>query len=136
MVKIDIPVYYTRFSGRGIKKKEKTSLISFNWYSSMNSFAQRDFKRKYHDILINLLPSKLEPLKGEYQIEYIYHYKNIKSDLPNVVSLISKILNDLLQEVALVEDDNVKFLKKEIAVVGTQDKEHPRMEVIISDYEE
>ena len=136
MIRLEVPVYYTRATGRGSKKKITTSLISFNWYAGMNSFAQRDFKRKYHDILMDCLPKELKPFGGEYQIEYIYHYKNVTSDLPNVISILSKVFNDLLQEVALVEDDNVQYLKKEISRVGSQDKNNPRMEIIIRSFDE
>ena len=135
MIRLEVPVYYTRTTGRGKKKKITTSLISFNWYAGMNSFAQRDFKRKYHDILMDCLPKDLKPFEGMYQVEYVYHYKNVTSDLPNVMTILSKVFNDLLQEVALVDDDNVQFLKREISNVGSHDKDNPRMEIIIRKFD-
>jgi hypothetical protein len=93
------------------KKKGKTSkrLLSFNLICSfINPFQRNKFKQDYHEFIIKHLP-QTEQIKGKYRIEYRYFYKKENSDGANVISILSKSLNDTLVELEIVEEDNVKF---------------------------
>jgi len=131
IIHLSLPVYQVYNVGRGSKKKEKKSLISWNWFMNMNPFKRRDFRRDYAEIITEKLKNIKRPIEGKYSVTYIYHYKNEKSDLPNVVSIVSKTLNDVLSELSIVVDDNVKYLIEESSIVGIHDPEDPRIDITI-----
>jgi len=129
MIKLTLPVYYTQ---EFKTKKSKTFLVGMNWYRNAFFHAQNTVKQHYHSLITNQLPS--DKTYSEYQVTYTYYYKSKVSDLMNVVSLQSKFLNDALQSAGIVINDNVQYCKREIAVVGSQDKLNPRTEITIEEY--
>jgi len=105
------------------KKKISNKLISYNLIFAMNNmFSKSKFKKKYKDLITSCLPKDTEQLKGKYRIDYIYHYENKgqgkNSDAPNVISILSKSINDLLQELEIVVNDNVMFCVSESWIIG------------------
>ena len=128
MIKITIPVYYTL---EYKTKKPKTFLVSLNWFRNAYHFEQNKVKHDMHEIIHRLLPKNLSFQR--YRITYTYYYKNITSDLPNVTSMCSKWVNDVLQEKEIVPNDTVQYLLEETHKVGGLDKNNPRCEVIIEE---
>lgn len=116
-------------------KKDKTFLVSLNWYRNAQYFIQNTVKHHFTE-LITPMVATLDPIETKYQVLYTYHYKNASSDLPNVTPMCSKWLNDTLQLLNKVPNDNVKFLVREIHEVGSQDKDNPRCEITISEYKD
>ena len=122
-IRVTIPVYFYETK----KRKVLTSMNKFrNWHWSM----QNRFKQEVGDYLKGLL-ADAEPIEGKYSIIYTYHYKNSGSDLTNVCALSSKVLNDVLQEMSIVEGDSVKTLVQETFIVGTKSVTDPRVEAVI-----
>ena len=64
-----------------------------------------------------------------------YFYKNPKSDLRNITSVIDKFFNDSLQGLRIVENDNINFLRKTVDEVGGMDKKNPRIEIEVEELE-
>ena len=100
MVSFDLPVYYTYST----KKKSTTFLVSQNKFRNLHFYQKNNLKKHYHKIISDM---NLNKITGRYSVEIVYHYKNIRSDLSNVCSLISKFALDALQESGVVEDDNL-----------------------------
>ena len=99
-------------------------------------FIQNEVKQWFNtEIITQFNRLKAEPIKGNYELAFIYHYKNPITDLDNVCAMANKSFNDAAQAYGLVENDNVKFCKKSAYYVGEQDKDNPRMEIFIRKYE-
>ena len=126
MIKLELPVYWN------VTKKQKR-LIGMNWYQRADKFQINKVKQEYQELVkLKLLDSK-EKLKGSYQVKYTYFYKDRRSDLGNVTSVIDKFFNDALQELGIVENDNVEFFRRSVDEVGALDKENPRMEIEVEE---
>lgn len=125
---LSIPVYWTDVKKT---KKSPTHLVSMNFYRNAHHFTNNKMKKHIEDIIKAQLPNV--KIQGKYRVSYIYYFKNPKSDLMNVVSLMSKFLNDAMQEAGVVEDDNVQHLIAEYTEIGGLDKLNPRCEVYVEE---
>ena len=130
-MQFSLPVYYTQTFKT---KSDKTFLVSLNWYRNAHYFIQNDVKRFYHDTIENLVKD-YPVLTGRYKVTYTYFFRNKTSDLPNVTPMTSKWVNDTLQSLKLVANDNVQYLVQEIHNVGEQDRDNPRVEVLIEPFD-
>ena len=125
----EIPVYFTNTYKT---KKDKTFLVSLNWYRNAYYHEQNSVKKYYTELLTPILET-LPTISGTYEITYVYYYKNSTSDLPNVTPMCSKWINDVLQSLGKVPNDNVKYLIREIHEVGGKDVDNPRAEITIQE---
>ena len=129
MVTLELPVYWTKTFKT---KPPKKILLSLNWVMTANHFEIAKAKKWFAQIVMDSLPSGSKQIIGPYSVTYTYFYKNEKSDLPNVIPVVSKFLLDALQDMALTEEDNVKFCVQEHSYVGQKTKE-PRVLVEIEE---
>ena len=126
VIRLELPVYWN------VTKKQKR-LIGMNWYQRADKFQINKVKQKYQELVeLKLLDSK-KKIKGSYQVKYTYFYKDRRSDLGNVTSVIDKFFNDALQKLGIVENDNVEFFRRSVDEVGGLDKENPRMEIEVEE---
>lgn len=130
MISLTIPVYYTKSFKT---KKDKTFLVTLNWYRNAYYQEQNLVKKYFSDIIKEQL-SDAQPINNTYSVSYEYYYKNPISDMPNVTAMCSKWVNDTLQELNLVPNDNVQYLVQENHRVREQDKNNPRCIIRISAY--
>lgn len=127
-IRLELPVYLN-------VTKKKRVLINMNWYRNAHYQVSNKVKGEYHKLITAKLGQIKEKITKGYEIHYRYYYKSVVSDLTNVTSVIDKFLNDSLQELGIVENDNVKYLRKIVCEVGGQDKENPRLEIEIREIE-
>lgn len=128
-VSLVLPVYYTQTFKT---KVDKTFLVNLNWYRNAHHFIKNEVKKWFTDnIFSQLAAASAEPIKGPYELAFVYYYKSVTSDLDNVCAMANKYFNDAAQAYGLVKNDNVKFCMKSAYYVGMQDKENPRIEVFI-----
>ena len=125
---LTMPVYWTNVKKT---KPSTTHLVGMNWFRNAHHFSQNKVKQLFSDIAKSQFPTDISKI-SKYEIEYVYYYKSSVSDLMNVVSLTSKIVNDALQEAGIVLNDTVLNCLKETAVVGGLDKLNPRVEIIVT----
>jgi Holliday junction resolvase RusA-like endonuclease len=97
----------------------------------MHFHEKNALKKYYHDLVSEMKIE--EKINSEYRATFVYHYKNKHTDLSNVCSLISKFALDALQLIGTTKDDTVMYCIQETYVVGLQDKEDPRVEIIIEE---
>ena len=119
--------------------KGKTILINMNWYRNAHHIEQNDVKKIYSDLIQNQfrdmeINRMLVDIK--YEVHYKLYYKSSACDMPNITAMMSKFLNDAIQELGLVKNDNVKFLVREVHEVVGEDKENPRCEIVIKEIKE
>jgi hypothetical protein len=126
---ISAPVYYVQSFKT---KKAKTHLISLNTMRTAHYYLQNAIKQWQNDFFMNEFKKhNFTKIKGEYKVAYVYYYKNIQSDMPNVLPQISKAFLDAAQKYGLVAQDNVKHCVQECHYVGKQDKDNPRAEIYL-----
>lgn len=123
MIKLELPIYTNT-------TKKKTVLISMNWYRNAHFQTESKVKKYYHQLVFALL-KKGNKLKGKIKVHYKLYYKNSRSDLMNVVSVVDKYLLDALQEAKIIENDNVLTYQECHIEVAGQDKINPRLVVIL-----
>jgi Holliday junction resolvase RusA-like endonuclease len=129
MINITIPVYFTNVYKT---KPSKTFLVSLNWYRNAFYHEQNKVKQYFHELIKEQLVGNTTAVPNQYKVSYSYYYKNGASDLANVTPMCSKWVNDVLQELDIVQNDNVKYLVGETHEVAAQDKENPRVEIQIT----
>lgn len=119
--------------------KGKTILTNMNWYRNAHHIEQNAVKKIYFNLIQNQfrdmeINRMLVDIK--YEVHYKLYYKSSVCDMPNITSMMSKFLNDAIQELGLVKNDNVKFLIREVHEVGGEDKKNPRCEIVIKEVKE
>lgn len=134
-IKLELPIYTNKTIGRKDNKKTKTYLLSINWYRVAHYQEKNNVKKYYNELVANILKERVNTrFNGKIRVSYKLYYKNSASDMMNIVSIIDKFFLDALQELKIIEDDNVlNYRECKIEVVG-QDKERPRVEVVVRDY--
>jgi len=127
-------VYYTQNFKH---KKPRTFLVSMNELRNAHYHMQNNIKRWFTDYFTGIfLANPVVPIVGPYEIAYVYYYKNSASDLGNVCSLTDKYFCDAIQEVGVVVEDNVSYCKKITFLVGSQDKDKPRIEIFLRPFKQ
>lgn len=156
-IELTLPIYY-KFDDRiakitTYKDKEKTViknkkgdiikgknlLVNMNWYRNAHHIEQNDIKKIYFDLIEQQFRDKLVNrilVDIKYEVNYKLYYNNNSCDMPNITAMMSKFVNDAVQELGLVKNDNVKYLLREVHEVGGQDRLDPRCEIIIKEIKE
>lgn len=116
-----LPIY------AGVRKKY---LLSLNWLQSAHYRARNTVKQDYHIMIGEIIPKGFK-LNSPLTTHYKLFYKNKKSDAPNIVTVIDKFLMDALQEHNIIDEDNVVHYVKSSWEVIEQDRDNPRVEVLI-----
>lgn len=124
-MQLTLPIYHT------IEKKRsanKIILLALNWYRNAFYHEQNSVKQEYHELVSN----QVTDFKfTQFTIHYKLYYKNPICDPSNIVAIVEKFLLDALQSSRVIPNDSVKYhLGSSWEVVG-QDKDNPRVEVII-----
>ena len=135
VAEFDIPVYFIQEFKR---KPNKTWIAGLNWYRNSHFAIQNSVKQHYHELIAKLLePQIVPPICPllSYKVSYIYYYKNLQSDMPNLLAFSSKVCNDIFQELGYVVNDNVQHLIEEHYYVGGRDSNNPRAHVVLETYE-
>jgi len=134
IAEFDIPVYFVQEFKR---KENKTWLVGLNWFRNAHFAVQNSVKQHYHKLISDLLEPHVIcsscPLMS-YKVSYTYFYKNVNSDMPNVIAFSSKVANDAFQELGYVINDNVQHLQAEHFYVGGRDSTNPRVHVVLETF--
>lgn len=154
-IKLVLPIYH-KFDDRVVKRNTckiidnnkvmknkigdivvgKNILVNMNWYRNAHYLEQNNIKKIYFNLIQEQFRDKtinrmLVDIK--YEVHYKLFYKSSVCDMPNITSMMSKFVNDAIQELGLVKNDNVKYLVREVHEVGGEDKENPRCEITIKE---
>lgn len=127
-IKIILPIYYER---KRKTKKNKVFLVGLNWYRNAHFRELNEVKKHYHGLIESYLYDCGVSFDGEYGAVYTVFYKNPSCDAMNVISVIDKFTHDSLQSLNITKEDNVKHYVKTFCDRPIQDKENPRIEIII-----
>ena len=128
-INITLPVYYTQTFKT---KPDKKIFVAMNWWRNCHYHIKNEVKQWFNtETLKQLTAQDAKPIKGPYETAFVYYFKTATTDLGNVCALASKHVNDSFQSYGLVENDNVKFCRKEAYYVGEQDKDNPRVEIFV-----
>lgn len=120
-LKMSLPIYY------GVRKKY---MLGLNWLQDAHYRARNLVKQQYSDNIGKIIPKDLV-LKSPIETQYKVYYKNKKCDAGNIVAVTEKFLLDALQVHKVIVEDNVQHYTKSSWIVVEQDRDNPRIEVII-----
>ena len=121
----NIPLYY---EVEYKTKSNKTILINNNWYRNAHYQIANKVKHYYKELVLDQIEDPKE--MNEVRIECELYYKSVVSDLDNY-SILLKFVLDPLQEIGVLVNDNVKYVKEINWKVIKQDKLDPRLIVKI-----
>lgn len=127
MIKIVLPIYYT------IKyktKKDKTILVGLNWFRNSHYMLSNKIKHHFHNLIAEQIKT---PLKTPIKLEYKVFIKRKNTDYGNIRSILEKFVLDWLVENWIIPDDSFDFVKWDTTEVFI-DKDNPRIEIIILEY--
>lgn len=124
---LTLPIY--------LEVNKKTVALSMNNYRNWHYFTSSKVKKQYSEVLSPCLED-MPALEPPIQLSYTLFYKNANSDLLNFGSLASKFLLDNLVAHNIIPNDTVKYVIKEEFTVASQDRENPRIEVLITSLKE
>ena len=139
--KLNLPLYVGGKSrllknGTWTKKTKKhwlTLNMYRNWHYQTASNTKILFKKEVEEQILAL--PDLSVLWGEIRLEYTLYPPNKQSrDLTNSMSIVDKYFADALVELGKLKDDSCSHIKAVSCEVGSIDKDHPRMEVVITPY--
>lgn len=109
---------------------KKLYSINLNAYTNWHFQLKNQLKRNYAAIM----KPQLEAIEIETPVKVVYKvYKPSKRrlDKMNVVSVTSKFLMDAISDHGCWEDDNDDFIKTEVIMPTSLDRDEPRIEVYI-----
>ena len=115
--------------------KNPPKLLGMNWYSNAHYRTANAVKQEYHKAIGKILPKDFVCLKSPVRTSYRLYYKNKLSDANNIISITEKFLLDALQEHGIIVNDNVQHYIKSSWEVVEQDRDNPRVEVLIEEIE-
>lgn len=110
-----------------------------NWYRNAHHIEQNDVKKFYSELIESIFEMKSinrSLVDFKYEVHYKLYYRSTMCDMPNITAMMSKFVNDTIQELGLVKNDNVKFLVREVHQVAGIDKDNPRCEITIKEIKE
>ena len=108
-------------------------MLSLNWFRNCNPFTLNTAKQELEQELIKQFEN-VGPVLGTYKVEYNLYYKNPSSDGSNIIALVEKSFLDGAQKAGLLKEDNVKHHKGSSWSVIAQDKDNPRCEISIKEF--
>lgn len=124
-VKLSLPIYF------GAHKK---TLMSLNWYGNIHYHVRNNVKRYFHDRIGKVVSSNAK-IASPFKTHFKLYYKNKKCDADNIIAVVSKFLLDALQEHGVIEEDSVMHYLGSTWEVVEQDRDNPRVEVLIQEIE-
>jgi hypothetical protein len=123
---LELPIYWTK---KYKTKKDKTCLMSLNWYRNAHHFDQNKMKKDYHELVHKQIDDT--KISSTFKLKIEIYYKNPSCDGANIAALIEKVTLDALQEENVIINDNVQYhLGSSWEVLG-QDKDNPRCLITI-----
>ena len=121
-----MPIYYTEYFKT---KPSKTFLVNLNWYRNAYHHQQNKVKQDYLELIKEQVLQI--PTVDQFYLKFTLYYKNTSCDGGNIIALMEKFILDILQELSIVPNDNVKHHLGSTWDIGGQDKLNPRCEVTI-----
>lgn len=126
---LTLPIYWTQTFKH---KADKTWLVGMNNYRNWHYFTSNAWKQEYHELITKQLPTSV-PLFDRFIMEFALYYKR-SCDASNVVPLIEKVVLDTLQAENIIMNDNINYHLSSSWRVIAQDKNNPRCEITIKEY--
>ena len=122
-----------------VRTKPKRVWLNLNTYRNAPYQLLNDMKVNYKQgITTSLLALHGNMLSQDQPIELTYTVfpkTRRKFDLSNVLSIVQKFTDDALVDLGLIKDDDYTIVRSVIYRFGEVDKENPRVELEIDEYQ-
>lgn len=113
--------------------KFKGFILNLNQYRNAHFRLLNDSKICYKKCLTAQI-EKARPFSKAICIYTVYPGSKRRFDLGNVCSIHQKYFEDALVELGKLPDDNNKYIPMVVYVMGDIDKDNPRMEIDVLDF--
>lgn len=116
-------------------KADKNFILNLNVYRNTHHMTLNQAKVAYKEKVKFAVETCRNPVLGEGPYKFLYTvYPGSKRafDLGNVLPIIQKFTDDALIELGIITDDNYKIVREIDYRIATEDKENPRVELLIS----
>ena len=124
-MKITLPIYYEQ---KFKTKKSKNILIGMNWYRNSHHNVSNKIKEHYHNLVKDLVGNNKFT---KINIDYTVYVSRRNTDGHNIRAVIEKFFLDGLVVAGAIKDDSIDFVVSDSSKY-LQDKENPRIEIIIN----
>lgn len=112
--------------------KNKKFILNLNNYRNAHYFMLNQAKKEYKETVLPQLENL--PRFSKINITYTVYPQSLrKFDLANVCSIVDKFFCDALVESGHLEDDNYTYIPNVTYLMGTIDKNNPRVEIRIEE---
>lgn len=130
MLTVELPIYVTITR---TTKKDKTISLTRNVWDNLHWGYKTSVKKIIADLTDNQLKDR-DPINGLISVYMKLWVKRTDSDLSNWCDVVTKIAQDRLTELGLIDDDCVKVIVHEERLYMGVDKNNPRIEITWSKY--
>lgn len=129
-ITVAVPIYLDLST----KNKKNTFSINLNIYRNAYHHELDKAKKTFHELVKPLL--KDIPILNKVKLTYILFFgSNRRVDTNNICSIVDKFFSDTLVDAGVIDDDHCGIVYETTNKFGGIDKDNPRVEVILSDYE-
>lgn len=112
-------------------KKDKRIALNLNVYRNLHHMVLNQSKIAFKIAIVDKLA--ILPDMDKVELEYVLYPKTKRlCDVANICSIVDKYFCDALVEVGKLPDDNYEYLAKVSYRFGEVDKNHPRVQVILT----
>lgn len=124
IAKIEMPIYY--------QMRKKKVLLGWNQIIPLHPYSRNNLKKWYNLKVLEQVSGRKDSLyDGKFGAEIRLYYHNARCDLGNVCSVADKFAMDALQEANVIINDNVNKYVESSYVVAGNDRDNPRVEIIL-----
>jgi hypothetical protein len=116
------------------KRRLRRFYLNLNQYRNWNTFVSNDIKKAFQENVSKRLDFKFN---SEVEVDYTYYAPDSRvRDLMNVISVVDKFFQDTMTSSGCIVSDDTKTVKKITCKYGGIDRENPRIEAVIKQYNE
>ena len=116
--------------------KNKKFALNLNIYRNAHYRLSNDAKINYKEIVVNLLRGNTKKF-NKIEVTYtLYPKTKRRTDLGNILSIVQKFFEDAIVSIGIIEDDDYLHIVRNIQEFGCVDKNNPRVDVFIKEFNE
>jgi len=115
-------------------KADKRIYLNLNAYRNLHYISNNQAKHIYCELMEKQLKGKVFKTPIELEFKFFKKTKR-RTDRSNILSIVEKFFCDAMVNYECIPDDSDEFILSSYYISGHIDKDNPRVEIIIKEYE-